>query len=43
MCGKKPAQQYKWYVYDNGEQFLEKVCNKCAEIHDKLLAKGVQI
>jgi protein-arginine kinase activator protein McsA len=40
MCGKRPAAVYKWYQYDNQEQFLERVCVKCADLHNKLLVKG---
>ena len=39
MCGKRPSSEYRWYRYDNNEQFLEKVCVKCAEMHDGLVAK----
>jgi len=38
MCDKYPAIMYRWYAYDNGEQFLEKVCAKCAAVHDSLVA-----
>ena len=38
MCGCY-ARDFtgKWYKYDNGEQFLEFVCNECVALHHKLL------
>jgi hypothetical protein len=36
MCGTLGWLTYKWYQYDNGEQFLERVCVKCAKLHNKL-------
>jgi hypothetical protein len=38
ICRKYPAQVYKWYQYDSGEQFLERVCVKCADLHTRLTA-----
>lgn len=37
MCGKYSGEYYRWYTYDNGEQFLEKVCLQCAGLHDQLV------
>lgn len=27
----------RWYQYDNGEQFIGDVCEKCTKLHDKLI------
>jgi len=40
MCGKSKITTYRWFVYDNGDQFVEGVCAKCAELHSQLLKKG---
>jgi DNA-directed RNA polymerase subunit RPC12/RpoP len=38
MCGSKNQRLVgRWYKYDNGEQFLEYVCAKCADLHAKLV------
>jgi hypothetical protein len=38
MCGKKDLEMTRrWYTYDNGEQFIGDVCQKCAKLHDKTL------
>lgn len=38
MCGKKSQRLVgRWYQYANGEQFLEYVCARCAELHTKLV------
>ncbi len=38
MCGKKSQCLVgRWYQYANGEQFLEYVCARCAELHTKLI------
>jgi hypothetical protein len=38
MCGKRSQSLVgRWYKYDNGEQFLEYVCAKCADLHAKLV------
>jgi hypothetical protein len=40
MCGKNTKRLIgRWFQYDNGEQFLEYVCTKCAEFHTRLLNK----
>jgi hypothetical protein len=38
LCGKKDLKMFRrWYQYDNGEQFIGDVCEKCTKLHDKLI------
>jgi len=37
MCGKGVPFFFRWYKYDNGEQFRARVCKKCADLHDRLI------
>ena len=37
LCGKYPSISNRWYVYDDGEQFIAKVCGKCSSLHKQLL------
>lgn len=37
MCGRDADVVYRWYRYDQGEQFRTPVCAECAEIHSRLL------
>jgi hypothetical protein len=40
MCGESsPILQNHWYVYDNGERFISSVCQKCFDLHKKLVQK----
>lgn len=40
LCGK-PAEVLtgRWYQYDNGEQFIQWVCDRCVALHDELVAR----
>jgi len=38
ICGKYPSITSRWYQYDSGEQFLERVCAKCTDLHTRLTA-----
>ena len=42
MCGKEAPNKIsnRWYQYDNGEQFIARVCPKCAALHNQLVKKG---
>lgn len=39
MCGQQSTKvlNKRHYKYDNGETFVNWVCNKCSELHAKLL------
>ena len=37
MCGKDADEVYRWYRYDQGEQFRAPVCAECAELHSRLV------
>jgi hypothetical protein len=37
LCGKNAKLVYRWFKYDNGEQFSSPVCPKCADLHDRLV------
>jgi hypothetical protein len=40
MCGKAVGMSkwnFRWYVADNGDRSRELVCQKCADLHDKLV------
>jgi len=37
MCGKNAELLYRWYRYDQGEQFKAPVCSDCAELHSSLV------
>ena len=37
MCGKDAEVVYRWYRYDNGEQFRVPVCPSCADLHSSLV------
>ena len=39
MCGAQKATKVRLYKYDNGEEFKANVCNKCADLHGKLVKK----
>ena len=40
MCGKNSNRFVgRWYQYDNGERSRDLVCQKCADAHDKAVAK----
>ena len=40
MCGKNAVKTVKrFYQYDNGEQFVNWVCDKCSNLHTELLTK----
>jgi len=37
MCGKNAELLYRWYRYDQSEQFKAPVCSDCAELHSSLV------
>jgi hypothetical protein len=38
MCGASASTlNTRMWSYDNGERFAAAVCNKCAELHSKLI------
>ena len=40
MCGKRDLKLvYRWYKYDNGEQFRAPVCPGCSALHQSLGGK----
>jgi len=40
LCGKASrALVGRWYRYDDGGQTLERVCQKCADLHSKMIEK----
>lgn len=40
MCGRESKHLVgRWYQYDNGEQFIEWVCTRCADAHAKAVKK----
>ena len=40
MCGKYALKTVKrYYQYDNGEMFINWVCEKCSDLHAELLIR----
>jgi hypothetical protein len=42
QCDKSVSSDkfnFRWYVYDNGEQTRDLVCQECADLHDRLVKK----
>jgi DNA-directed RNA polymerase subunit RPC12/RpoP len=42
ICGKAVPNSkwnFRWYVSDNGQRSRDLVCQKCADAHDKAVAK----
>jgi hypothetical protein len=38
MCGRQAKRLVgRWFKYDNGEQFIEWVCTRCADLHASLV------
>jgi hypothetical protein len=38
MCGRQAKRLVgRWFRYDNGEQFIEWVCTRCADLHASLV------
>jgi hypothetical protein len=37
MCGNNAELLYRWYQYDQGEQFKAPVCADCAAVHSSLV------
>lgn len=40
ICGKGKVVTYRWFVYDNGDQFTSGICVKCVDLYSELLKKG---
>ena len=37
LCGSNATLVYRWYRYDQGEQFRAPVCAGCADLHSSLV------